>query len=145
MQDNAGGRGIAGFIAQPGEVPGIGGGDSRGRLDLDPDDQAAGRLDDQVDLTATVLLAQVVQAGLDGGDPGDGDQRAAGAHQRRRAVEDLTADHVEHHVNLAGVVQIVGLQVQEGVHPQAEGGVAVRGPAGADHHGSHLAGKLHGD
>ena len=74
-----------------------------------------------------------------------GDERAAGAHQRSRAVEDLAADHVEHHVDLAGVLQLVGLQVQEGVHSQAEGGVAVRGPAGADHYGSDLAGELHGD
>jgi hypothetical protein len=83
--------------------------------------------------------------GLDCGHPGDRDQRAAGAHQCRRAVQNLTADHVEQHVNLAGVFQLVGLQVQEGVHPQTEGGVAVRGPASADHPGPYLAGELHGD
>lgn len=36
-------------------------------------------------------------------------------------------------------------QVQEGVYSRTQGGVAVRGPARADHYGSHLAGELHGD
>ena len=71
--------------------------------------------------------------GLDRGHPCDGDERAAGAHQCSGAVENLAAYHVEHHVKLASVFQLVGLQVQEGMHPQTEGGVAVRGPAGADH------------
>ena len=59
--------------------------------------------------------------------------------------KNLAADHVEHHVNLAGVFQLVGVQVQEGANSQADGCVAVRGPAGADHSGSHLAGELHRD
>ena len=70
----------------------------------------------------------------------DGDERAAGAHKRSRAVEDLAADYVEHHVNLAGVFPLVGLQVQEGIHSQAERCVAVRRPPCADHSGSDFTG-----
>jgi hypothetical protein len=66
------------------------------------------------------------------------------ARAMRRSVP-LTADHVKHHVNLAGVFQLVGLQIQERVHSQTEGCVALRGPARADHEGSQLAGELHGD
>jgi hypothetical protein len=40
--------------------------------------------------------------GLERWHPDGGDEPAAGPHQRSRAVEDLAADHVEHHVNLAG-------------------------------------------
>src|SRR6266568_9127405 len=72
-------------------------------------------------------------AGLDGGWRCDGDQRAAGADQRGRAFEDLAADHVEHHVDLAGIFQLIGLQVQEGIRAETECGVPVGGPSGADH------------
>jgi hypothetical protein len=41
------------------------------------------------------------------------------------AVDDLAADHVEDHVDLAGVFDFVCLQVQDGVHSETEGGVAV--------------------
>jgi hypothetical protein len=64
--------------------------------------------------------------------------RAAGAHQRGRALEDFAADHVERDVDLAGVLQPVGLQVHERVRTQAEGGLPVPGPAGADHAGAQL-------
>jgi len=60
-------------------------------------------------------------------------------------VENLTADDVEDHVDLSGVLQLVGLEVQEGVRSQTERGVAVAGTASSDHHGPHLAGELHGD
>src|SRR5450631_66120 len=63
--------------------------------------------------------------GLDRRHPDGGDERTAGAHQRSRAIEYVASDHFEHHVNLAGVFQLVGLEVQEGVHSQAEGCVAV--------------------
>jgi hypothetical protein len=54
-------------------------------------------------------------------------------------VENLTADDVEDHVDLSGVLQLVGLEVQEGVRSQTERGVAVAGTASSDHHGPHLA------
>jgi len=41
--------------------------------------------------------------GLDLGWRGYGDERAAGARQSGRAVEDVAADHGEHHVDLAGI------------------------------------------
>jgi hypothetical protein len=79
---------------------------------------------------------------LDLGWRGDGDERAAGAHQSGRAVEDVAADHVEHHIDLAGIFQLIGLQVQEGISAQTECGVPVGGPPCADHSGSHLAREL---
>ncbi|MEV6899264.1 hypothetical protein [Amycolatopsis sp. NPDC051372] len=36
-------------------------------------------------------------------------ERAAGAHQSGGAIEDVPAEHVEHHVDLAGVLQPVRL------------------------------------
>jgi hypothetical protein len=79
--------------------------------------RSASRFDDEED-GAPVF-------GLDRGRPGDGDERAASAHGCSRAVKDLTADHVEDHVGLAGVLPLVWLQLQEGMHSQAEGGVTV--------------------
>jgi hypothetical protein len=67
------------------------------------------------------------------------------SNQRSRALEDLAADHVEHDVDLTGVLQPVGLQVHERVRTQAEGGLAVPGTTGADHAGAELVGKLHHD
>jgi hypothetical protein len=51
--------------------------------------------------------------------------------------------HVEHHVNFASILQLVGLQVQESMHSQAQGGLAVRCSSSANHDGSDLAGELH--
>jgi hypothetical protein len=64
---------------------------------------------------------------LDHGRRGDGDERAAGTHQRGRAVQDLAADHVEDHVDLSGIRQVAGLQVQEGIRAETEYGVPVSG------------------
>ncbi len=64
---------------------------------------------------------------------------------RTSAAEDLAADHVEHHVNFTNLLQLVGLQVQEDVHSQSEGGFAVRCPSSANHDGSDFAGELHRD
>ena len=51
---------------------------------------------------------------------GDGDQRAAGAYQCGGTVEDLTADDVEHEVDVwPASFQPVGLEVQEYVGAQA--------------------------
>ena len=79
------------------------------------------------------------------GVPDDGDERAAGTHQCGGAIENLSTDRIEDHVDFTDVIELVGLEVQKGVRSQAEDGVAVGGPAGADHDGSHLAGELHGD
>jgi hypothetical protein len=49
------------------------------------------------------------------------------------------------HVDLAGIVQLIGLQVHEGIGTQAERGVLVGGPPGADHPGSRPARELHRD
>ncbi len=70
---------------------------------------------------------------------------ATGTYQRHRAVEDLAADHVEHHVKFTNSFQLVSLQVHEGMHSQSEGGFTVRCPASANHNGSDIAGELHGD
>jgi hypothetical protein len=72
-------------------------------------------------------------------------ERAACAHQRGRAVEDLAADHVEDHVDRSGIREVVGLQVQEGIRAETEYGVPVSGPASADHSTSHLARELDRD
>jgi hypothetical protein len=64
---------------------------------------------------------------------------------RTSAAEDLAADHVEHHVNFANILQLVGFQVQEGMHSQSEGGFTVRCPSSANHDGSDFAGELHRD
>src|ERR1700678_1874001 len=45
----------------------------------------------------------------------DRNERSARAYQRGRAFEDLTADHVERDVDLAGVLELAGLQVDERV------------------------------
>jgi hypothetical protein len=66
--------------------------------------------------------------GLDRGWLGDGDKRAASAHERGRAFEDVAADDVEHHVDLARVLQMVGLQVQEDIRAETEGRVPVGRP-----------------
>lgn len=68
---------------------------------------------------------------LDRGRFGDGDQRAASAYERGRAPEDVAADHVEHHIDLAGGLQRVGLQVQELVGANVERALSVGGSAGA--------------
>src|SRR5215813_7405342 len=91
-------------------------------------------LDDEEDRPAV--------AGPDGRRASDRDQRPAGAYQRGRAFEDLAADHVEQDVDLAGVFQPVGLQVHKRVRTQAEDGLTVPGPAGADHTGAQLVGEL---
>ncbi|BBJ37767.1 hypothetical protein SSPO_004850 [Streptomyces antimycoticus] len=83
--------------------------------------------------------------GLDLGRHDDGDQRATGANQGGRVVEDVSADHVEHDVDLADVLQFLGLQVDEGVDAECERGVPVGGPAGADDAGAGLAGELYRD
>ncbi|NEA63980.1 hypothetical protein G3I56_15590 [Streptomyces sp. SID12488] len=59
--------------------------------------------------------------------------------------QDVAADHVEHDVRLPGVLQPVGLQVEERVRAQVEHGVPVGGAALADHPGSGFAGGLDGD
>src|SRR6516225_1358596 len=76
---------------------------------------------------------------------GDGDERSAGSHQSGRSGEDLSADHVEHHVDFACVLQLFGLQVEEGVHAELPRPVSVRGPAGTDDARTHLASELHRD
>jgi hypothetical protein len=83
--------------------------------------------------------------GLDLGRHGDGDERAAGAHQGGRAVEDVSADHVEHDVDLAGVLQLLGLEVEEGLDAERERLVPVGAPAGPDNAGADFAGELHRD
>lgn len=68
-----------------------------------------------------------------------------GAHECGRPLEDVTADRVEHHVDLGDVFQLIGLQVQEGIYAEAEAKLAVGDAAGTDHSGSHLARQLRGD
>src|SRR5215467_14876066 len=75
----------------------------------------------------------------------DRDQRSAGAHQRDRVFEDLAPDDIEHHVDFAGLLQPVGLQVYEYIRAQAEGGLPVRGATGADHPGAQFVRELHRD
>jgi hypothetical protein len=77
--------------------------------------------------------------GLHGGCHGDGDEGSARAYQFGRSLEDVAADDVEHHVHLADVLQIVGVQVEEGLRAEAERDITVVGPAGADHAGAHLS------
>ena len=48
--------------------------------------------------------------------------------QRSRAVEDLAADDVEHHVNFANIFQPVRLQVQEGMHSLIQGPLRAGSP-----------------
>ena len=83
--------------------------------------------------------------GLHSGWHGDGDEGAARAHQFGRSLEDVAADDVEHHVHLADVLQIVGVQVEEGLRAEAERDITVVGSAGADHAGAHLSRELDGD
>ena len=83
--------------------------------------------------------------GLHRGWRGDGHEGAAGAHERGRPLEDVAADDVEDHVDLADAVQRLGVQVQERLRTEAERDVAVGGPSGADHPGAHLPGELDGD
>jgi hypothetical protein len=83
--------------------------------------------------------------GTDRGRHRDGDESATGAHQGRRTVQYLAADRVEDHVDLTGVLQPVGLQVEEDIHTETECPVPAAGPAGADHPGSDLARELHRD
>ena len=66
--------------------------------------------------------------GLDRGRRGDGDEGAAGPHQRGGAVEDLGADHVEHQVRFSGLGELAELQVDEGVGPETEDGVPGQRP-----------------
>jgi hypothetical protein len=67
------------------------------------------------------------------------------AHRRGRAFEDLARDDIEHRVDLASLLQSVGLQVCEGVRAQPPRSLPVRGTSGADHAGAQLAGELHRD
>ena len=60
-------------------------------------------------------------------------------------LQDVTADHVEHHVGLAGVLQAVGLQVHKLLDAETDSSVSVGGPAGSDHQRAGLTGKLHSD
>jgi hypothetical protein len=83
--------------------------------------------------------------GLHSGWHGDGDEGAARAHQFGRSLEDVAADDVEHHVHLADVLQMVGVQVEEGLRAEAERDITVVGSAGADHAGAHLSRELDGD
>ena len=46
---------------------------------------------------------------------GDGDERSACAHQCGRAGQNVSADHVEHHVDFPCVLQLFGIQVEEGM------------------------------
>ncbi len=46
---------------------------------------------------------------LDRGRLGNGDERAAGAYKRGRTLQDFPPDHVEHHIDLAGVLDAVRL------------------------------------
>jgi hypothetical protein len=75
----------------------------------------------------------------------DRDQRSARAHQRGRAFEDLAPEYIEHHVDLAGLLQPFGLRVHERVRTQPGCSLPVRGTTGADHAGAQLAGELHRD
>ena len=60
-------------------------------------------------------------------------------------MEDLTADHVEHHVYFADVFQPVAVQVHEDFRAQTEHGLPVGGAAGTDHPSPRLARQLHRD
>jgi len=42
------------------------------------------------------------------------------AYQFGRSLEDVATDGVEHHVHLADVLQIVGVQVEEGLRAEVE-------------------------
>lgn len=83
--------------------------------------------------------------GLHGGWHGDGDEGAAGAYEFGRSLEDVAADDVEHHIHLADVPQIVGVQVEERLRAEAERDITVVGSAGADDAGAHLSRELDGD
>ncbi len=94
-------------------------------------------LDNEEDCPAVV--------GLDGRRIEDSDEGAAGAQECGGAVADLATDHVEHDVDLADVLEVVVVQVEELVGALGAGQVPVGGPAGADDVGSGLAGQLYGD
>jgi hypothetical protein len=72
----------------------------------------------------------------------DADEDASRTHQLCRAIENLTAYHVEHHVNLADVLPSILLQIQEGVRPETEHRFPLRGAAGTHHPRSRLARQL---
>ncbi|ABK72455.1 hypothetical protein MSMEG_4444 [Mycolicibacterium smegmatis MC2 155] len=74
---------------------------------------------------------------------GEGDQRSSGAYERDRTFHDLSADHVEHHVDLPGVFELVIVQVEESVGAQLESPIPIGGPPGADDPRPHLTSELH--
>lgn len=51
----------------------------------------------------------------------------AGAYEPDGTPEDVTADHVEHHVGPTGVLKAVGLQVQKLVDAESDRAVSVGG------------------
>jgi hypothetical protein len=76
---------------------------------------------------------------------GDGDERSAGADQRRRTGENISADHVEHHVDFPGILQPFGLQVEEGINTELSLPASIPGAAGTDDARTDLASELHRD
>ena len=73
----------------------------------------------------------------------DGDERSAGAHQCRRAGQNVSADHVEHHVDFPCVLQLFGIQVEEGMNAERGRPVSICGAAGTDDARADLASELH--
>ena len=76
---------------------------------------------------------------------GDGDERSASPHQSRRAGQNVSADHIKHHIDFACVLELFGLQVEEGVDAELPRPVSVCGPARADDARTDLASELHRD
>ncbi|WP_329475046.1 hypothetical protein OG555_25390 [Kribbella sp. NBC_01484] len=65
--------------------------------------------------------------------------------ERSRISPPMTSTPRRHHVDLAGVLELVAVQVEELVGALGAGQVPVGGPAGADDVGTGLAGQLYGD
>ena len=93
MQDDSGGEGVAGLVAEPGQVARVGRGDGGGGHDLDGDQLPARGLDEQVYFPASLLIAQVVQprvvaAGSEFGAQLGGDEGVQEAAEHIGAVQD---------------------------------------------------------
>ena len=94
-------------------------------------------LDDEEDGLADLWLSR--------GGGGDGDDPASGSQDAEGLFEDLAADHVEDDIDLAAVLESVGLQVHELVRSERQHLIPILGPARPDHSGARLESELDGD
>ena len=76
---------------------------------------------------------------------GHRDDSPASTQDAEGSLEDVAADDVEDDVHRVDALELVGLEIHEGVRSELDHGVAILGAAGADDPGAGLASELHGD